>query len=296
MKKVCSTALGLAAIAALALSTTTTFAGPSSKSGTTLAGYKTIDICEVSPATDTVPAVWRYSGDIAVWNEGALNTTGLKIVDVLEYKTGNKWLVSGTQTITDGGSVVILAGTVQVTATIFHYSFEGPALPGTIRNTANITILNHSSSIGKAFGPSPKATWIGEVKPCVNENPGCTYTQGYWGNKPNVIWPNPYDRTATFFLSGQTWQQVLDTPVNVSQGYYQLAHQYIAAVLNAANSASVPSGVQTTLDLAEDWLNANGPSACTGDGSCGTQKDWAAVLDEYNNGVYLGGPGHCGDE
>jgi hypothetical protein len=38
------------------------------------------------------------------------------------------------------------------------------------------------------------------------------------------------------------------------------------------------------------------PSACTANASCGTQKDWAAVLDQYNNGLYPGGPGHCGDE
>ena len=35
---------------------------------------------------------------------------------------------------------------------------------------------------------------------------GCTYTQGYWGNKPGVVWPDPYSRDAVFFLSGQTWQ------------------------------------------------------------------------------------------
>jgi len=88
---------------------------------------------------------------------------------------------------------------------------------------------------------------------------------------------------------------VLDTPVNVSQGYYQLAHQYIAAVLNATG-ASVPNGVQETLDLAEDWLVTNTPSVCQCNGCCGPQKDWAAVLDTYNNGTYPGGPPHCGDE
>jgi hypothetical protein len=39
----------------------------------------------------------------------------------------------------------------------------------------------------------------------------------------------------------------MDEPVDTSQGYYQLAHQYIAAVLNIAKSdqpVSVPEGVQ----------------------------------------------------
>jgi hypothetical protein len=122
-----------------------------------------------------------------------------------------------------------------------------------IRNVANVTILNHSNYAGTPYGPSPKATWTGGVPPpCVQPLPGgCTYTQGYWGNKPGVVWPAPYDRNATFYLSGQTWQQALDTSVNVSQGYYQLAHQYIAAVLNEANGASVPSGVQDILNQAD---------------------------------------------
>ena len=88
----------------------------------------------------------------------------------------------------------------------------------------------------------------------------------------------------------------MDTPVNVSQGYYQLAHQYIAAVLNVANNACLPEGVQDTLELAIAWLQANAPTVCPTGGSCGTQKTWAAILDDYNNGRYIGGPEHCGDE
>lgn len=107
------------------------------------------------------------------------------------------------------------------------------------------------------------------------------------------MWPAPYVRTDFFFLSAQTWQQVLDTPVNVSQGYYQLAHQYIAAVLNRANGAAVPDGVRDTLQLAESWLDTSVPAACTPKGSCGIQKDWAATLDLFNNGNYPGGPPHC---
>lgn len=131
------------------------------------------------------------------------------------------------------------------------------------------------------------------VSQLVPDDPSCVRTQGYWGNKPGVVWPNPYSRTATFFLSGQTWQQVMDAPVNASTGYYQLAHQYIAAVLNQANGAAVPQGVQDVLNLAESWLGANGPSACTARGSCGDQKNWASILDTYNNGLYPGGPSHC---
>jgi hypothetical protein len=222
-----------------------------------------------------------------------LDTIGFSIADFIEYKTGTKWVTAFNVPVTFSGQIP--AGTTQLTALTFPYSIDGPALSGNIRNNASLTILNHSNHIGNPFGPNPKATYDGPVPPPLCGGAfGCTYTQGYWKN--HDVWPSPYHPTDTFFLSGQTWQQVFDTPVNVSQGYYQLAHQYMAAVLNAAKPASVPQGVQDTLNLAYAWLNANGPSACTANGSCGTQKDWATVLDTYNNGLYPGGPGHCGDE
>jgi hypothetical protein len=288
---------GLAAIAALALSTTTTFAPPKPPvSGTTLAGYKTIDICDTGTTDDSGNEIWHYSGVITVWNEGAVDTIGFKITDVIEYKTGTKFVKAFDVPVSYSGEIP--AGTTQETALSFPYSIDAPALSGTIRNNASLTILNHSAHLGTAYGPNPKATWTGGVpQPCAGEGCDvCVYTQGYWGSKPGVVWPAPYDRTATFFLSGQTWQQVMDTPVNVSQGYYQLAHQYIAAVLNQASGACTPNGVDDTLALAEAWLTLNAPSACTANGSCGLQKDWAKVLDLYNNGLYPGGPAHCGNE
>jgi hypothetical protein len=257
------------------------------KNGTTLAAYKTVDICSVS----SNPNIWRYSGEISIWNQGAVDTVGLKITDFIQYKTGSDWQSGPTALNFEGGEIP--AGTTQATAITFPYSVEGRALPGTIRNVATITIMNHSGSLGTPKGPEPKATFIGEVKPCANAGGGCTYTQGYWGNKPGVIWPSPYIRTNPFYMSGQTWQQVMNTPVNLSQGYYQLAHQYIAAVLNKANGAAVPDGVATTLDAAKDWLNLNAPLTCTANGSCGVQKSWAKILDDYNNGKYPNGPQHC---
>lgn len=262
-------------------------AGPAQaqgKNGTTLAAYKTLDICEVNPST------WRYSGYIAVWNEGAVATTGLAITDTIQNKTGTIWLNGYNVPIAIYSEIP--AGTTLDTATIFPYSIDGGPLPGTIRNVASVTITNHSGSTVPK-GPETKFTFTGTVTPCVQTGGGCAYTQGYWGSKPGVVWPQPYVRTAPFYLSGQTWQQVLDLAVNTAPGYYQLAHQFIAATLNVANGASVPTGISATLATAEEWLNNNAPSACTAKGSCGQQRDWAKVLDQYNNGLYAGGPPHC---
>ena len=294
----------LVGLAIAALSTPSAGGG---KAGTTLAAYKTIDICKVDDST------WRISGDIAVWNEGVVDTTGLHIVDTVQNKPGSQttWTaVAGCNPALDiTPAQQIPAGTTQLTATSFQYSCLSAPLQDYIRNSVVVTILNHSGSVGTPTGPNPKATWTGGDPPACTVSCGCTYTQGYWGSKPNVVWPAPYDRNAQFFLSGMTWQQILDEPNAGGNGYFILAKQYIAAVLNQANGACVPSGVQDTLNLATDWLNANtqgtprignGPGAipatgCYVGGSCGLQKDWGAILDDYNNGVYPGSPGHCAE-
>lgn len=295
------TALLLCALMGFNFSTSAIAASDNGRNGTTLAAYKTIDICVVNETT------WRYSGLIAVWNEGSVDTQNFVLSDYIQSKGfSSSGQFVDTYSVTSFFPVLtgIPKGTTQTTALTTSYALEAaPLVDSYIRNSAQLTITNHSGSIGTPKGPNPKATYDGQLPPpaCAQEIPtGCTYTQGYWGNKPGVVWPYPpYSRDAIFYLSGQTWQQVLDTSVNVSQGYYQLAHQYIAAVLNIAktvNPAVPPTGVQDTLTLALDWLTVNPPSACTAKGSCGTQKDWAAVLDKFNNGLYPGGPPHCSDE
>jgi hypothetical protein len=69
--------------------------------------------------------------------------------------------------------------------------------------------------------------------------------------------------------------------------------QYIGAVLNAANGAAVPGGVQDILNQADNWFQNNAPSACTTGPSCGQQKTWAGILESYNLGTYPGGPISC---
>src|SRR5678816_4071531 len=58
-------------------------AAAAAKSGTMLAAYKTVDICELPDGN------WRYSGEIAVWNEGAVDTQGFTITDCIQNKTGS---------------------------------------------------------------------------------------------------------------------------------------------------------------------------------------------------------------
>lgn len=319
----------------LALVPSVATAARGGNAGTTLAAYKTLDICQ------NLDGTWNYSGIVAVFNQGAVDTVGLNILDYIQNKAGNgpkftnQYLmlnVTPTTDIVPGLTATgqVPAGTTDGTAVKFPYSFDGAPLPGTVRNDALVTILNHSNYVGTRFGPETKYTFVGSVPDCANdcvvpapeggpsfEGPrcdiphcsgdpgaypncyrGCTLTLGYYGTSGGVdtphLWPAPYSADDAFFLSGTTWGLVGFAGTN---GYYILARQYVAAVLNGATEI-VPPGVQSTIDQATAWFTSNPPSACDGNGSCGPQKDWAAVLDSYNNGIYPGDyypESHCAD-
>lgn len=96
-----------------------------------------------------------------------------------------------------------------------------------------------------------------------------------------------------FFSSGLTWQQILETPPKGGNAYLILAHQYIAAVLNRASGASAPSSLRTIINQSTTWFSSDtNVDSCSGS-DCETQKNWAALLDTYNNGLYPGAPAHC---
>lgn len=129
---------------------------------------------------------------------------------------------------------------------------------------------------------------------CTCPPKGCVRTQGYWGNKPGVVWPKGYSRDAQFFRSGLTWQEVLDSPVR-GDAYFILAHQYIAAVLNIGAGASAPNSLRSIVLAAGTWFATATPGTCV-KGACQLQRSWASVLDEYNNGDYPGAPKHCDED
>lgn len=271
------------------------------QNGTTLAATKDMNICVVTPGT------WQYYGVISVWNAGAIDTAGLLITDTVEQKnaSGPNWTgIGGTcspvANITPpaGFGGQIPAGTTEQTATVFTYVCEGPAATRDVRNTAFVKITNHSGRLGQLFGPEPKYTIpaadFANLPSCQTPPTGCTRTIGYWGNH-HEVWPAGFSPNDPFYNSPtDTWGSLLP-PVNSgpnSSGYYQLARQFVAAKLNQANGAAVPSSIATWLGSANTFFSSHVPADC-GTNGCALQKAWAAILDSYNNGEYPGGPTHC---
>ncbi|UVW27082.1 hypothetical protein [Massilia sp. H6] len=165
--------------------------------------------------------------------------------------------------------------------------------PGAFAAEAALTQAGTSAACGEV-------TTVAAVTPdaaladCGCPPKGCVRTQGYWGNKPGVAWPAPYDRDAPFFNSSLSWQQVMDSPVR-GDAYVMLAHQYIAAVLNGRAGASAPNSLRAILLAAGSWFKTATPGTCLR-GACQLQRSWAGMLDEYNNGDYPGAPPHCAED
>jgi hypothetical protein len=118
---------------------------------------------------------------------------------------------------------------------------------------------------------------------------GCTFTQGYYKNKGSRLLPS-----GNFFLSGQTWLEVLETEAKQGNAYYILAHQYIAASINA-KTASRTTAVDAALAGGATYFGKATPANWSVNGSYSKEQltAWADVLDSYNNGA--SGPGHCDD-
>jgi len=87
---------------------------------------------------------------------------------------------------------------------------------------------------------------------------------------------------------------VLETAPKQGNAYYILAHQYIAASINA-KTASTTSAVDAALAGGATYFGKATPTNWSVNGSYSKEQltAWADVLDAYNNGQ--SGPGHCDD-
>lgn len=185
-------------------------------------------------------------------------------------------------------------GTASAPGTTFTYS-------RTLKYDAcgQYTYGNTASLTTNTTGATGSSSWSVAVNvPCAT---GCTLTPGYWKTH-SKYGPAPYDDTwaqvgedAAFFLSGQTYYQVLWTPPG-GNAYYILAHAYIAARLNQLGGADF-TAAQAAFNSATALFGTYTPAQVAAmKGSSTVRQQFislAATLDNYNNGLI--GPGHCSE-
>ncbi|NUQ21376.1 MAG: hypothetical protein HOQ09_10495, partial [Gemmatimonadaceae bacterium] len=90
-------------------------------------------------------------GTVCVTNGGSVATQGLAITDVVQTKTG-----AGPYQDYVSSPVSVLAKPVLAAGETYCYPYEIPFTPqpgAQYRNTARVTITNHSGYIGQPFGP-----------------------------------------------------------------------------------------------------------------------------------------------
>lgn len=189
-------------------------------------------------------------------------------------------------------------GTVCGMDKTFSYSLDFSTLKDAdvvLQCGENIVTNTAQIEVGDRVIAYSTATVTATVK-CVD---GCTLTPGYWKTHSSYG-PAPYDDTwakigegTSFFLSGQSYYQVLWTPSAGGNAYYILARAYIAASLNILNGASAPTEVTAALDWAETFFGTYTPTSTLSRSVRSQALSYASLLDSYNNG-YIG-PGHCSE-
>jgi hypothetical protein len=174
----------------------------------------------------------------------------------------------------------------------FEYSYEiGPfGVCGTrdVDNTASFVATDDPTQTGSD-------SWTVTVTvPCVD---GCSLTPGYWKTHSSYgparyddAWANIGEDTI-FFLSGQSYYQVLWTSPSGGNAYYILAHAYIAAKLNVLNGAGATAEVEAAIAYAEGFFSTYTPGQTLTRPVRNMAIANATVLDNFNNGLI--GPGHC---
>jgi len=206
-------------------------------------------------------------------------------------------------TVTDTGEIDECADVSDTYAGFLGTVCYSPTLPeiflysrwiGPYADCGTYLVENTASFVTNDTGATGSDSWVMTVNvPCAE---GCTLTPGYWKTH-SMYGPAPYDDTwasigedTPFFLSGQSWYEVLWTGPRGGNAYYILAHAYIATHLNSLNGADT-SAVTTQLAHAEWLLGIYSPTDQLGKPVRQDFINTAHVLDVYNNGIT--GPGHC---
>ena len=121
---------------------------------------------------------------------------------------------------------------------------------------------------------------------------GCTYTQGFWKTHPHS-WPVCSLNLGNISYSKYQLVRILKTPVK-GNGLVSLAHQLIAAKLNYLSGTSLPAEVGQAIIDADTLINGLIiPPIGNGYLPPSTTTVLVEILDQYNNGIFPGGPNHC---
>jgi hypothetical protein len=147
------------------------------------------------------------------------------------------------------------------------------------------------TSFGQCFSGDLDVRMSICVTPCES---GCVFSQGYWKNHAEA-WPVDSLMLGTTSYSQAQLLSILNTPVG-GNGLISLSYQLIAAKLNAENGAPVPAGIAAAIAAADTLIGALVVPPVGSDFLApASTSALSGTLDQYNNGIYDGGPPHCSE-
>jgi hypothetical protein len=291
-------------------------AGPSEKGGAEEGPYASATLALEASSPVVYPLAMGATnlqvGTVTVWNDET--NLYVKFDTFAGYELADAHLCASTAPFawTSPGQCPYNAGSLPAgtTSWLFTVPLESLGIVecGTViylQSHASINAAGTTTGVGSAYGGTFKGHHAFDIACDVppEGDPGCTLTQGYWKTHPSA-WP------VNGLTIGDTWYtkskliQLLKTPPKGGDASLILAHQLIAALLNAQSGAFVPSEVQEAIDGAQAWMSANEDAdgllpygtRPTADGVPNSAAwdaaiNYAAVLDLYNNGN--AGTSHC---
>jgi hypothetical protein len=228
---------------------------------------------------------------------------------------GSPFIVTGSGTTTLSVSLKTFGGDWSPTGPLPDGQNPGGFVNNslTILSTTNVNVVVGSIPTGKGtitvsankIDPAQNASFqikfvttfghyiiINVVLECPNITLGCTLSQGYWKNHPDV-WAVSGLTLGNRSYTNQQLLSILNTPVR-GNGLVSLSYQLIAAKLNAATGANVPTAVSTGISAADTQIGSLlVPPVGNGSLSTNSTRSLTALLDTYNNGLALDGPPHC---
>jgi hypothetical protein len=257
------------------------------------------------PAGETLVCTYAETPlpDGGTWLNKAVALTD-KTASKVGMGHGSKWLVFEKPT-TEIDECIDIYDSNPVTPNPMHACYPGALIKytstvGPYDTCGEYEFINTAYFITNDTGTSTKLTPVSHTilvdVPCKG---ACTLTPGYWKTH-SEFGPAPYDAnwaslpegaSTLFYLSGQSYYDVLWTPPVQGNAYYILAHAFIAAKLNLLNGASSTPDVDAALAWSETFFNTYTPTSTLTRSQRNEAIRKADLLDQYNNGLV--GPGHC---
>ena len=255
--------------------------------------------CTPSTPITTVTEGNLFPGGIASF--GVMSGPGSVTVDHVNAGTGLQSLtVLGTPTNATVNIPAFTPGTYNPVTVTFTVPNTSQAVDFTLRAASTFHALNIRV---RCLAPTPTPTPMATPTPTPTATPtptptprGCTRTQGFYQNNPER-WPAGVQSLTlgTVTYTKAQLLSILDTPVE-GNGLISLAHQLIAAKLNAAAGVTVPASVAQAIAAADALIgNRVVPPVGSGFLSTSSTSSLTTILDTYNNGDTPGGPPHCDD-